>query len=94
MAKFRKQLNIIGSIITMLVISISGLGTYAFKGILADLKNSVLKVKAEVFKELENYYNAKVKNEFEEIKKYIQEDLKKTTDLVNSINKEKFGTGS
>ncbi|WP_418904992.1 hypothetical protein [Borreliella lusitaniae] len=77
MVKFRKQLNIIGSIITMLVISISGLGTYAFKGILADLKNSVLKIKAKVFKEIENYYNAKVKNEFEEMKKYIKEDLKK-----------------
>ncbi|WP_418453977.1 hypothetical protein [Borreliella lusitaniae] len=49
MTKFRKQPNIIGSIITMIVISISGLGTYAFKGILDDLKNSVLKVKVNSF---------------------------------------------
>lgn len=60
----------------MLVISISGLGTYAFKGVMADLKTSVLKAKHEIFKELEDYYNAKIKSEFEEMKNSIKEELK------------------
>ncbi|WP_418905883.1 hypothetical protein [Borreliella carolinensis] len=38
MTRVKKQINIIGSIVAMLVISISGLGTYAFKGVMADLK--------------------------------------------------------
>lgn len=87
----------------MLVISISGLGTYAFKGLLADIKAQVAKVKAEVFKEfeihykmvkaeifkeLENYYNEKIKTEFEEMKNSVKEELKRTTDFINTVNKE------
>ncbi|WP_272872979.1 hypothetical protein [Borreliella turdi] len=42
MIKIRKQINIITSIIAaMLEISISRIDTYAFKGIIADLKTSV-----------------------------------------------------
>ncbi|WP_421136377.1 hypothetical protein QIA36_07070 (plasmid) [Borreliella yangtzensis] len=89
----------------MLVISISGLGTYAFKGLLADIKAQVAKVKAEVFKEfeihykmvkaeifkeLENYYNEKVKTEFEEMKNSVKEELKRTTDFICA--KEKIKT--
>ncbi|WP_434246526.1 hypothetical protein [Borreliella burgdorferi] len=88
MTKIIKQINIIGSIAAVLIISISGIGTYAFKGILSDLKTEVFKIKTEIFSELENYYNAKFKNEFEEMKNSIKEDFKKNTDLVNSINKE------
>ncbi|WP_215535799.1 hypothetical protein [Borreliella bavariensis] len=88
MTRVKKQINIIGSIVAMLVISISGLGTYALKGILGDLKTQVLKVKAEVFKELENYYTVKVKNEFEEMQNSIKEELKRTTELINAVNKE------
>lgn len=92
MTRVKKQINIIGSIVAMLVISISGLGTYAFKGVMADLKTSVLKAKDEVFKELEDYYNAKIKSEFEEmknsIKEELKEELKRTTEFINAVNKE------
>ncbi|WP_239648897.1 hypothetical protein [Borreliella bavariensis] len=37
MAKLKK-VNIVSSIIAMLIISISGIGTYAVKGLLADIK--------------------------------------------------------
>ncbi|WP_421115319.1 hypothetical protein [Borreliella valaisiana] len=102
MAKLKK-VNIVSSIIAMLLISISGIGTYAFKGILADIKTQVAKVKAEVlkefeiyykvvkkefFKELENYYSAKIKTEFEEMKNSVKEGLKRTTDFINTVNKE------
>ncbi|WP_234925486.1 hypothetical protein [Borreliella valaisiana] len=60
MAKLKK-VNIVSSIIAMLLISISGISTYTFKGILADIKTQVAKVKAVVFKEFENYYNSKIK---------------------------------
>lgn len=88
MTRVKKQINIIGSIVAMLVISISGLGTYAFKGVMADLKTSVLKAKHEIFKELEDYYNAKIKSEFEEMKNSIKEELKRTTEFINAVNKE------
>ncbi|MBB6213616.1 hypothetical protein QIA17_05360 (plasmid) [Borreliella californiensis] len=88
MIRVKKQINIIGSIVAMLVISISGLGTYAFKGVMADLKASVLKAKDEIFKELEDYYNAKIKTEFEEMKNSIKEELKRTTEFINAVNKE------
>ncbi|WP_418909368.1 hypothetical protein QIA41_04940 (plasmid) [Borreliella sinica] len=103
MVKFKKKVNIVGSIIAMLLVSISGIGTYAFKGILADIKAQAAKVKAEVFKEFENYYkvvkaevfeefenyyNARLKAEFEEMKNSIKEDLQRTTDFVNLVNKE------
>ncbi len=87
MAKLKK-VNIVSSIIAMLIISISGIGTYAFKGLLADIKTQAAKVKAEVFKELENYYETKIKTEFEEMKNSIKEDLKRTTDFINTVNKE------
>lgn len=87
MAKLKK-VNIVSSIIAMLIISISGIGTYAVKGLLADIKTQAAKVKAEVFKELENYYSAKIKTEFEEMKNSVKEDLKRTTDFINTVNKE------
>ncbi|SCW43285.1 hypothetical protein SAMN02983004_01095 [Borreliella japonica] len=102
MAKLKK-VNIVSSIIAMLIISISGLGTYAFKGLLSDIKIQAAKVKAEVFKELENYYkmvkaeifkelenyyNDKIKTEFEEMKNSVKEELKRTTDFINTVNKE------
>ncbi|ACL34926.1 MULTISPECIES: hypothetical protein [Borreliella] len=103
MAKLKK-VNIVSSIIAMLIISISGIGTYAFKGLLADIKTQAAKVvkaevfkelenyykavKKEVFKELENYYSAKIKTEFEEMKNSVKEDLKRTTDFINTVNKE------
>ncbi len=82
MAKLKK-VNIVSSIIAMLIISISGIGTYAFKGLLADIKTQAVKAKAEVLKELENYYSAKIKTEFEEMKNSVKEDLKRTTDFIN-----------
>lgn len=88
MTRVKKQINIIGSIVAMLVISISGIGTYAFKGVMSDLKTSALKAKDEVFKELEDYYNAKIKAEFEEMKNSIKEELKRTTEFINAVNKE------
>ncbi|WP_418885586.1 hypothetical protein [Borreliella tanukii] len=102
MAKLKK-VNIVSGIIAILLISISGIGTYAFKGILADIKTQAAKVKAEVFKEfeiyykfvkaevfkeLENYYSTRIKTEFEEMKNSVKEDLKRTTDFINTVNKE------
>ncbi|WP_426432904.1 hypothetical protein [Borreliella burgdorferi] len=59
---------------------------------MADLKTSVLKAKHEIFKELEDYYNAKIKSEFEEmknsIKEELKEELKRTTEFINAVNKE------
>ncbi|WP_418909395.1 hypothetical protein QIA41_05130 (plasmid) [Borreliella sinica] len=48
MMGFKKQMNIVGSIIAMLVISISGIGIYALKGILANIRIQVAKVKTEI----------------------------------------------
>ncbi|ACJ73340.1 MULTISPECIES: hypothetical protein [Borreliella] len=80
--------NILSTIIATLVLFISGIGTYAVKGILADLKTSVLKIKADVFREFESYYNSKIEKEFEEMKSSIREDLKENTALRDSIQKE------
>lgn len=80
--------NILSTIIATLVLFISGIGTYAVKGILADLKTSVLKIKADVFREFESYYNSKIEKEFEEMKSSIREDLKENTALRGSIQKE------
>ncbi|WP_223147390.1 hypothetical protein [Borreliella bavariensis] len=80
--------NILNTIIATLVVSISGIGTYAVKEILADLKTSALKVKADVFREFKNYYNSKIEKEFEEMKSSIREDLKENTTLRDSIQKE------
>lgn len=80
--------NILSTIMTTLVLFISGIGTYAVKGILADLKASVLKIKADVFREFESYYNSKIEKEFEEMKSSIREDLKENTALRDSIQKE------
>ncbi|WP_233464676.1 hypothetical protein [Borreliella bavariensis] len=41
-----------------------------------------------MFKQLENYYTAKIKNEFEEMKNSIKEELKRTTEFINAVNKE------
>lgn len=80
--------NILSTIIATLVLFISGIGTYAVKGILADLKTSVLKIKADVFREFESYYNSKIEKEFEEMKSSIREDLKENIALRDSIQKE------
>lgn len=80
--------NILSTIIATLVLFISGIGTYAVKGILADLKTSVLKIKADVFREFESYYNSKIEKEFKEMKSSIREDLKENTALRDSIQKE------
>ncbi|APJ09291.1 hypothetical protein [Borreliella afzelii] len=80
--------NILSTIIATLVLFISGIGTYAVKGILADLKTSVLKIKADVFREFESYYNSKIEKEFEKMKSSIREDLKENTALRDSIQKE------
>lgn len=82
------KVNILSTIIATLVLFISGIGTYAVKGILADLKTSVLKIKADVFREFESYYNSKIEKEFEEMKSSIREDLKENTALRDSIQKE------
>lgn len=86
--KKNMKANILSTIIATLVLFISGIGTYAVKGILADLKTSVLKIKADVFREFESYYNSKIEKEFEEMKSSIREDLKETTALRDSIQKE------
>lgn len=41
-----------------------------------------------MFKQLENYYTAKIKNKFEEMKNSIKEELKRTTEFINAVNKE------
>lgn len=86
--KKNMKANILSTIIATLVLLISGIGTYAVKGILADLKTSVLKIKADVFREFESYYNSKIEKEFEEMKSSIREDLKENTALRDSIQKE------
>ncbi|WP_038850989.1 hypothetical protein [Borreliella afzelii] len=86
--KKNMKANILSTIIATLVLFISGIGTYAVKGILADLKTSVLKIKADVFREFESYYNSKIEKEFEEMKSSIREDLKENTALRDSIQKE------
>lgn len=86
--KKNMKANILSTIIATLVLFISGIGTYAVKGILTDLKTSVLKIKADVFREFESYYNSKIEKEFEEMKSSIREDLKENTALRDSIQKE------
>ncbi len=86
--KKNMKANILSTIIATLVLFISGIGTYAVKGILADLKTSVLKIKADVFREFESYYNSKIEKEFKEMKSSIREDLKENTALRDSIQKE------
>lgn len=77
MAKLKK-VNIVSSIIAMLIILISGIGTYtyAFKGLLADIKTQAAKVKAEVFKELGNYYKVVKKEVFKELENYYSAKIK------------------
>lgn len=86
MAKLKK-VNIVSSIIAMLIISISGIGTYAFKGLLADIKTQAAKVKAEVFKELENYYKVVRKEIFKELENYYETKIKNRIRRNEKFNK-------
>ncbi|WP_024653193.1 hypothetical protein, partial [Borrelia persica] len=77
----RKQLNIIGTVATAVVICISGIGTYAFKGFLSEFKREVLE---ELRIESENRF----KSEFEALKIFLREDIKKDIDKLNTESKE------
>ncbi|WP_210753435.1 hypothetical protein, partial [Borreliella valaisiana] len=81
MATLKNKINMISSIIAALIIFVSGIGTYAFKGLLADFKIEILKV-------LDTYYENKITKKIEEMKNSFQEDSKKNTEIINTINKE------
>ncbi|ETZ17656.1 hypothetical protein BDCR2A_01409 [Borrelia duttonii CR2A] len=77
----KKQLNIIGTVVTGIVICVSGFGTYAFQGFLAELKKDLLE---ELRVESEN----RLKNEFESLKNFFKQDLKKDIQKLNLESKE------
>ncbi|AHH13412.1 Hypothetical protein BHO_0121900 (plasmid) [Borrelia hermsii YBT] len=77
----KRQINIIGTIATTLIICVSGVGTYAFKGFLSEFKK-------EILEELRVESEIRLRSEFEALKLFLRDDLKKDIERVNSESKE------
>ncbi|AMR76140.1 hypothetical protein [Borrelia hermsii] len=77
----KRQINIIGTIATTLIICVSGVGTYAFKGFLSEFKK-------EILEELRVESEIRLRSEFEALKLFLRDDLKKDIERANSESKE------
>ncbi|UPA19075.1 hypothetical protein [Borrelia puertoricensis] len=80
----KRQINIIGTIATTLMLCVSGIGTYALKGFLSDFKK-------EMMEELHIESEKRLKGEFEALKIFLREDLKRDIERVNSESREMMG---
>ncbi|ATQ19121.1 hypothetical protein [Borrelia miyamotoi] len=80
-SSLKKQINVIGTIATAIVICISGFGTYAFQGFLYQFKKEMME---ELRIESENRF----KIEFQSLKTFLREDLKRDIEKLNLESKE------